>query len=318
VGKAALFGAGGAIGASVAAALRAKGLPYRVVGRSRDALENAFGSDELAEIVTWDPDDPDSVRKAAEGVEALYYLVGVPYWSFELHPKLMAATLAGAKAAGVEKCVLVGTVYPYGPPRATPLAEDHPREPNTFKGRMRKAQEDLLLDAEARGDIRGTILRLPDFYGPNVEKSFLDGAFTAAVTGKTAFVLGPIDKPHQFVFTPDVGPVAVALAEDERAFGHTWHFEGSGVITQREFLRRIFAAAGTRPKYIIMNGTMLRVIGVFDKMMRELADMHYLLETPIILDDRALHDLLGNVHETSYDEGIALTLAAKRAALAKA
>jgi nucleoside-diphosphate-sugar epimerase len=75
--KIALFGATGAIGQSIAAALRLAGQPYRVVGRSRTALQTQFGSDPLAEIV---------------------YTVGVPYKDFHLHPILMRKTLAGAIA----------------------------------------------------------------------------------------------------------------------------------------------------------------------------------------------------------------------------
>jgi uncharacterized protein YbjT (DUF2867 family) len=51
-GKFAVFGAAGAVGRSIAAALRAQGTPYRVVGRSRRDLESSFGDDPLAEIVT--------------------------------------------------------------------------------------------------------------------------------------------------------------------------------------------------------------------------------------------------------------------------
>ena len=53
--KVALFGAAGAIGQSIAAALSAKGQPYRVVGRSRSALQAAFGHDPLVEIVAVEP-----------------------------------------------------------------------------------------------------------------------------------------------------------------------------------------------------------------------------------------------------------------------
>ena len=55
--KVALFGAAGAIGQSVAAALSAGGQSYRVVGRSRSALQAAFGHDPLVEIVVWNPTD---------------------------------------------------------------------------------------------------------------------------------------------------------------------------------------------------------------------------------------------------------------------
>ena len=63
--KIALFGAAGAIGQSIAKAVTTQGVSYRVVGRSRDALTAAFGADPLAEIVTWNPDDPASVQAAA-------------------------------------------------------------------------------------------------------------------------------------------------------------------------------------------------------------------------------------------------------------
>ena len=87
MGKIALFGAAGAIGHSLADALRERGQEYRVVGRDRARLEKAFGSDSRAELVTWNPDDPASVRAAARGIDTIVYLVGVPYNHFEVHPK---------------------------------------------------------------------------------------------------------------------------------------------------------------------------------------------------------------------------------------
>jgi nucleoside-diphosphate-sugar epimerase len=42
--------------------------------------------------------------------------------------------------------------------------------------------------------------------------------------------------------------------------------------------------------------------------MRELIEMVYLQETPVILDDSKLLGKLGAVHKTSYDEGIRKTL----------
>jgi nucleoside-diphosphate-sugar epimerase len=130
----------------------------------------------------------------------------VNYWQFDLHPQLMKKALDGAIAAGVKRLVLIGTVYPYGRPKTTPVREDHPREPHTFKGRMRKAQEDLLLEAHAARKIEATVLRLPDFYGPGIDKSFLHSAFVAAVNGGVANMVGPIDKPHEFVLRARRGP----------------------------------------------------------------------------------------------------------------
>ncbi len=303
----ALFGAAGAIGNSIGAALRSQGRPHRVVGRGHSELERNFASDPTAEIVTWNPDDPASVRAAARGVDTIFYLVGVPYWQFELHPRLMRKTLDGAIAEGVRQVVLIGTVYPFGRPRTERVREDHPREPHTYKGRMRKEQEDLVLEADAAGKIRGTILRLPDFYGP-LERSFLASAFHAAIDGGRAQLVGPIDTPHEFVYVPDVGPVALALANQPNAYGRAWNLAGPGIISERAFVEQIFQQAGRKPKYIVANKTMLRVLGLFSPLMREMVEMNYLLETPIIMDDSALHALLGNLRKTSYEAGIRETL----------
>lgn len=304
----ALFGAAGAIGGSIAAQLRKQARPYRVVGRGRAELEAKFSADPSAEIVTWNPDDPASVRAAARGIDTIFYLVGVPYWQFELHPELMRKTLDGALAEGVRHLVLIGTVYPFGLARTERVSEDHPREPHTFKGRMRKAQEDLVLAADAAGSIRGTILRLPDFYGPNIERSLLASAFQAAIAGGRAQLVGPIDKPHEFIYVPDVGPVAVALADEPRAYGRTWNLAGPGVITERAFVERIFQEAGRKPKFIVANKAVLRVMGLFNPLMRELVEMNYLFTTPVIMDDSAILQLLGDIKKTSSEEGIRETL----------
>jgi len=309
----ALFGAAGAIGGSIAADLRKRNQPYRVVGRGRTELERAFGSDPNAEIVTWNPDDPSSVRAAAHGIGTIFYLVGVLYWQFELHPQLMRKTLEGAIAEGVKRMVLIGTVYPFGRARTERVREDHPREPHTFKGRMRKEQEDLVLDAESSGKIHGTILRLPDFYGPGVDKSFMASAFQAAISGGRAQLVGPIDTLHEFVYVPDVGPVALALASEPRAYGQAWNFAGPGAITQRAFVEQVFREAGAKPKFIVANKTVLRVMGLFNPLMREMVEMHYLLETSVIMDDSAIHALLGDIRKTSYEEGIRETLRLMRA-----
>jgi nucleoside-diphosphate-sugar epimerase len=304
VGKVALWGAGGVIGHGVAQVLRDAGRPYRVVGRSRTALEQHFGSDALAEIVTWDPDDPASVRAAAEGIETIVYLVGVDYTKFELHPILMRKTLDGAIAAGVTNMLLVGTVYPYGRPQTTPVREDHPREPHTFKGRKRKEQEDLLLAEDCAGRIQGAVLRVPDFYGRDVAKSLINEIFGKGVAGKIASVIAPIDRPHEFAYVPDICPVIVRLLDEPRAYGKVWHLGGAGVTTTREMIARVERETGVKIKTFAVGKTALRLIGIVDPLLREFVEMHYLVTEPVILDDTALHELLGPIHKTSYDDGV--------------
>lgn len=310
MGKVALLGAAGSIGTSIAEALRSERTPYRVVGRSKEHLQRAFGSDPLAEVRAWNLDDDLSVRQALGGVETAIYLIGVNYWQFELHPVLMRKILEQAQMAGVRRMLLIGTVYPYGRPQSNPVTEDHPRNPHTFKGRMRKEQEDILFAAPEAGKIQACELRLPDFYGPNVDKSFLWGAFVAAKKGGRAQLVGPIDTPHQFVFVPDVGPIVCRLLATDGAWGHAWNFGGSGTATQRELVTRIYAMAGSPLRMMVAGKMTLRVLGLFNPMMREMVEMHDLQTDPVLMDDSRLEKLLGGLKRTSYDQGIRLTLKA--------
>ncbi|MDH6147950.1 nucleoside-diphosphate-sugar epimerase [Paraburkholderia sp. WSM4179] len=243
-GKVGLFGAAGAAGQSIATALGAAGRDYRVVGRSRDVLQRTFGDDPHAEIVTWNPDDPASIRAAAAGLQTVIYLVGVPYDQFAQHPPLMEKTLAGVTAAGVERFILIGTVYPYGRARGNPVREDHPREPHTFKGRMRLEQEKLVLAAHGQKGLETLVLRLPDFYGPGVERSLLHGVFVGAATGKRAQVPG---QSHEKLFTRNGLRMGVVnCCEEALTLGFAKSREWCGRrIRAVEFARRVWGPEGS-------------------------------------------------------------------------
>jgi nucleoside-diphosphate-sugar epimerase len=214
----------------------------------------------------------------------------------------------------VQSILLIGTVYPYGLAQTNPVREDHPRNPHTFKGCMRKEQEDLLLEADAAGKIHGAVLRLPDFYGPGVDKSFLHSIFVAAASGGRAQVIGLLDKPHEYVFVPDVGPVVARLVDNPAAYGRVWHLAGPSTITTREVVNRAFALTGHKPKMIVAGKTTLRLMGLFNPLMREMVEMNYLQTDPLVLDDSALRGLLGEIRKTTYEEGIRQCVEAGRVA----
>jgi nucleoside-diphosphate-sugar epimerase len=151
-----------------------------------------------------------------------------------------------------------------------------------------------------------------------VEKSFLHGAFVAAVKGGTANLVGPLDKLHEFVFVPDVGPVVVRLIDTPGAWGHVWHFAGAGVTSQRAMVDEIARQTGRPLKVRAAGKWLLRVLGLFNPLLREMVEMHYLLTEPLIMDDSALQKLIGPIAKTPYPEGIRQTLAAMRRSAAAA
>jgi nucleoside-diphosphate-sugar epimerase len=305
--KVAIFGAAGPIGRYVGMELDCRGIPFRAVGRSASKLEDAFGKLPSAELVAADLSDLGGATQAARRIDTVIYTVGVPYTDFQLHPKMMRVTVDAAAAAGVKRVVLVTGIYAYGVPQTKKVAETHPRVPVSVKGQHRKEQEDILIAAGERGLFKSMVVRLPDFYGPYTH-TMATFIFDAALAGKTANWLGPIAPLHEFVFVPDTGPVIVELASRDDCYGEAWNFAGSGEISALAFIQKVYQAAGREPKFRSAGRTTLHVLGWFNPLMRELPEMLYLQETPVLLDDAKLVDRLGRVHRTGYDEGIRATL----------
>jgi nucleoside-diphosphate-sugar epimerase len=315
--KYAIFGATGAVGKALAVEFASSGQSFRVVGRSEERLRRDFGAyPDLVEYCAADLNDPEAASRAASGVDTIFYTVGVPYPQFEQHPKLTRITLAAATSAGVRRFVHLSTVYPYGKPEQEFVNETHPRNPQTFKGRMRKEQEDTVLAADGYSGMRTAILRAPDFYGPNSELSYVRAIFDAALNGGRANVIGPIDTPHEFIFVPDLAKTLVMLSEKQEAYGSAWNVAGAGLISTRGFAELVFAAVGQRPRLRAAGKNMVRVLGLFNPVLREVVEMHYLWTTPVKLDDTRLRQLLPNLPKTPYAEGIRATIEAMRSGAA--
>lgn len=307
IGRVAIFGAAGAIGQALADELERRGAPYRVVGRSRAKLEKAFGQRRHAEIFEGDVGDLRSAGAAARDMDTLFYCVGLPYPSHSLHPVLMRTALQAAVTVNVKRLVVVSNVYSYGVPRTSRVSETHPRFPVATKGAYRVEQEDLVLKAHQKGEIQALVTRLPDFYGPYADIGLANPIFRAALAGKTANWIGPVNTPHEFVFVPNVGPALAELAGCAECYGEAWNIGGAGEINTLDFITRVYRAVGRAPKYRVAGRTLLKVMGWFSPLMRELPEMLYLQETPVILDDSKLAAKFPTLHKTPYDEGIAKT-----------
>jgi nucleoside-diphosphate-sugar epimerase len=314
----AILGANGAVGQELAPVLAASGRPFRVVGRSIEKSKKLFSQYEPhVQFAQADLADAEQAATACQGVDTLFYVVGVPYTDFGQHPRLSRIVIEAARRAGVRRFVHLSTVYPYGSPRTATVDESHPREPVTFKGRMRKEQEDVVLAAHESEGMQTVILRPPDFYGPTSEQSYVHSMFKAAMEGTRADVIGPIDAPHEFIFVPDLARTLVQLAETDGAYGQAWNLGGPGTISTRRFAELVFAQAGREPNLRVATKFLLRVMGLFNPFLREVLEMHYLWTNPVILDDRRIHALLPGVQKTPYEEGIRLTYERMKARLGR-
>jgi nucleoside-diphosphate-sugar epimerase len=303
----AIFGAAGSVGQNLVPLLPGEA-DVRVVGRSAAKLQQAFG--DRAEIVAGDLEDPAFAAQAAAGIDTIVFSVGVAYHEPHRYPRLMRATVAGAEAAGVRRLIVVSTVYPYGRPQCRPVTEEHPREPHTRKGRFRREQEDIALAAVERG-LEVVVLRPPDYFGPFAEHSYARDAFAGAIDGRAANLIGPIDVDHEFIYSPDLARTVGAIVLADHFASGAYNVPGT-VLTQRALAAKVYAAAGTRLRLRAVGPAAVRALGLFNPLMREIVEMHYLFSDPVVLDGAKLHAALGFTARTPLDESIASTLASMR------
>ncbi len=311
MGTLALLGATGSLGRAIGHELSAAGRPYRAASRSHLALQVRF-ADPLAQPVLWDPEQPASIAKALAGVQTAIYLVGVPLWEFAKHLPLTGAVLQACRDTGVGHLLLVSSSWAYGPPQAERVTEDHPLAAPTAKGRIRREQEQMVLEASGKGGLETSVLRVGDFYGPYVEASYLWSAFQAAKRRAHAQLMSPADAPHEFVYVPDAARTILRMLDRGDLRGRAWNLGGAGLTTLVAMTEAIFKEAGTPPNYEITPAWKLRIVAMMNPYVRAMREMQYLLETPVLLEDSALRLALGGLEKTAYTQGIRETLATVR------
>lgn len=279
-----IFGTG-PVGMSILDALRVRGdVNIRMVNRSGRTSEPLPAG---VELTHGDASDLSFAMQAAAGADVVYGALNPPYskWT-ELFPALQASMVAAAESASA--ClVMIDNLYMYGDPAGRPMSETHPINPNTKKGTLRAQMARDLMVAHEAGRVEVVVGRASDFVGPRVMQSTLGGdtVMMAAMQGKAAQMVGDLDKRHSYTYMPDIGQALVDLAYADDVTGQVWHLPTPHALSTREMLTRIYAEAGHPLKTQIAPRWLLRIIGLFNPDVGEVAEMVYEFETDFIIDD---------------------------------
>jgi nucleoside-diphosphate-sugar epimerase len=295
-----VVGASGGIGRAVCAELARRGLPVRAVTRSGTP---AGGAEALAA----DARDPAAMRAACRDAVAVYHCVNPPFASWRAaFPAATRALLAAAGAAGA-RLVFADDTWMYGRVDA-PMREDTTVAPVSEKGVLRAWLAEMVLAAHARGEVETVIGRAPELWGPGVESLLAGGIFAAAAQGRTARWPGHPDLPVTAGYTPDVGAALVELAlAPASATGRVWHTPVPPPITGREFVERVFRAAGHEPRVGRITPAMVAALRLVSPVAREGAELLYQFEQPFVVDDSAFRSVF-STRATDWDAGVAATL----------
>jgi len=304
-----ILGATGGAGFEIARALRAHGWQIRAMYRRP---ETAFSMMPEADWICGDAMRAEDVMMAASHADLIVHAVNPPgyrNWGKLVLP-MIDNTIAAARANGA-RIVLPGTVYNYGPDAFPLLRETSPQNPKTRKGAIRVELEARLKRAAETG-VNVLVVRAGDFFGPNTGNSWL--AQGMVKPGQPVRSITHPGKPgigHAWAYLPDFAETVARLVDrgDELAAFETFHFNGHWFEDGREMAERLRLVAGV-PDATIRRfpWPVLHLLKPFVSLFREMAEMQYLWNVPVRLDNSKLVNRLGSEPHTPLDGALRETL----------
>ena len=301
-----ILGAGGAIGRPLATELRKYTDKVRLVSRNPKKIHP---DDEL---ISADLSNAEAVMNAVKGSEEVYLTAGLTYtvkiWQAQW-PVIMKNVIAACKTHKA-KLVFFDNIYMYSGDKLNPITEDLPIDPPSKKGAVRAEIAQMVLDAHTSGDIQTLIARSADFYGPGTGAVSVlnETVFKPLSTGGTANWLGGPDFKHSFTYAPDAAKATALLGNTPEAYGEAWHLPtAENPMTGKEWVEAIATAFGTKPKMRTAGKGMVRFMGLFMPIMRELVEMMYQYEQDYVFSSAKFDERFGTM-ATAYSEGIAEVL----------
>lgn len=297
-----ILGANGIIGEELAKELF---LNYttdiRIVGRNPSKVN------ETDQVFKADLLDLEKTKEAVKGSDVVFLTVGLPY-SSEIFlrdwPIILKNTIA-ACAHHCAKLVYFDNTYMYNQSSKF-QTEKSPFEPSGKKGIAKEIAAKLLLDAIQKKEVIASICRAPEFYGPGKTKGITNTLiFENIKKDKKIKVLIRDDKKRTLIYTPDASKAMALIGNTEDTFGQTWHLPcDDDRLTYKEFIKTTSELYGKKLDYSILPKWLLKVVCLFNPVMKETKELFPRYETDNIFSSTKFKDRFPNFKVTTYKEGI--------------
>jgi nucleoside-diphosphate-sugar epimerase len=302
-----VIGATGGIGGAVAQRLAAAGWRVRALHRNPQAAAARTRRPAL-EWVAGDAMNEAEVVRAAEGARLIVHGANPPgyrNWAGLALPMLQS-TIAAATSQRA-RILFPGTVYNYGPDAFPRLREDSAQRPRTRKGAIRVAMEQALAGAADQG-ASVLIVRAGDYFGATGNGWFSPQGLLQGRPLRAVSYPGRPELTHAWAYLPDVAETMVRLVEAGGlgAF-ETFHMQGHE-LTGLDLFRALEAAAGRKLKLGRLPWLALRALSPFNETFRELLEMRYLWDEPVLLDNSRLLARLGGEPRSELVAALRTTL----------
>lgn len=191
------------------------------------------------EIIAGDVRDPNAVRKAVEGVDAIFHLaalIAIPYSYYapdayvDTNIKGTLNVLQAAKDLGTERVLITSTSEVYGTAQYVPIDEKHP-----FQGQSPYSATKIGADRLAESFYRSfelpvTIVRPFNTFGPRQSaRAVIPTIITQLLSGKTEIKLGSLTPTRDFNYVKDTARGFLEIYRSDKTIG-----QEINIATQKE------------------------------------------------------------------------------------
>ncbi|WP_375199516.1 SDR family NAD(P)-dependent oxidoreductase [Lysinibacillus sp. RS11] len=299
-----VVGASGGMGYALVNELVSRNIHVKAFARNKEKLVALFQHHKNVEIISGDAFNEQEMMKASNGVDVIFHAISFPYqdWAKQ-HNRCLDMVIKIAEKQGA-KIALVDNIYAYGRQSTNRITEETRKEPQTKKGKIRLAMENKLKES----NIPSLIVHLPDLYGPNAENTILYETLKKVAQGKKANFVGNMQVKREFLYTVDGAKAMVELALRDDTYNQNWNVPAVHTITGEELVKILRDITGYKKGIRTVSKGMIRLIGIFSPSMKEVVEMLYLTEKPVILSGEKYEKEIGMLPGTSYRVGLEETI----------
>ncbi|HIC76324.1 MAG TPA: NAD-dependent epimerase/dehydratase family protein, partial [Candidatus Dadabacteria bacterium] len=144
----------------------------------------------------------------------------------------------------------------YGKPSYLPFDEQHPLNPTTPLGRIKKLCEDMVLHFSTISDKSFSILRIFNVYGPNQKPEFLIPTILSQIKNNKV-ILGDIKSKRDYLYIKDLITAFLTIVKNKEK-GVQIYNVGSGVSTSAEDIVRAIEKISKKKLSIEVDKSKLR------------------------------------------------------------